>query len=157
MIGIVWVTLLGAVALVADAGHRSPPLVAPDDHQQSANGTARHTLDDDFNPCVLLTAEEASTLLGGPVTMRSVTGNDPAMTCEYATANREGRRAAITLDVFQSKKLGPTVSAKSHYLAVREATWHLAMNKAADVKAVGGIGDDAFCVGGALHLVEGSD
>lgn len=118
------------------------------------------TSGESLDPCALLAPDEVAVVLGRPAAGRATMG-DLAITCEYETVGDEDERAVLAFDLFRSDSLGLTGSAESYYHTVREGSWHLLWRASADrpveVAPVEDVGDDAFCVNGVLHLVDGSD
>jgi hypothetical protein len=100
--------------------------------------------------CARFTRAEASTVLGATVDQGRATVRDLATECSYEAIGSESPR--MTVSVYETGRAGLRGSAAGYFAEVRMASMHMRL----PMRSVD-VGDEAYWMGGVLHVRHGQD
>ncbi len=102
--------------------------------------------------CAPLSRAEAEAVLSAAVADGSASVQNLARECSYETVPSASRRMVLAFSVYETGRAGLRGSAADYFAAVRRTSMHLGM----PMHAVE-VGDEAYWMGGALHVRKGQD
>jgi hypothetical protein len=100
--------------------------------------------------CARFSSAEASTVLGATVAQGRATVRDLATECSYETTGSKSPR--MTISVYETGRAGLRGSAAGYFAEVRRASMHMRL----PIRPVD-VGDEAYWMGGVLHVRHGQD
>ncbi len=102
--------------------------------------------------CARLTRAEAGAVLNAAVDEGRVTTQNLATECSYETVGNESRRMVLVFSVYETGRAGLRGSAADYFADVRRASIHNGL----PMQSVE-VGDEAYWLGGVLHVRKGQD
>lgn len=102
--------------------------------------------------CARLTRAEAGAVLSAVVGEGRITTQNLATECSYETVGNESRRIVLGFSVYETGRAGLRGSAADYFADVRRASMHIGL----PMRSVD-VGDEAYWLGGVLHVRKGQD